>query len=153
MAYSVSADGASSGGRVPDGSHGPVGLQDGLAPGAPRFRLWIASYSDWQPAAWNQVPPRATAVEPVDQALCTAEEAALFLQGFNSSMLAHHEPIWAVAVPITLCYEGDAVAGSPVRGHVFPLDEPTAPPDAPASPPDAPAFPLDESGSPLTSRG
>ena len=67
-------------------------------------------------------------MEPVDQALCTAEEAALFLQGFNSSMLAHHEPIWAVAVPITLCYEGDAVPGLPVRGHVFSLAEPASPP-------------------------
>ena len=149
MAHSVSADGfpgggtssggTSSGGHMPDGGFAQGDFTRGLAPGAQRFRIWIASYVDWRPASWNQVPPRATAVEPVEQALCTAEEAALFLQGFNSSMLAHHEPIWAVAVPITLCYEGDAVPGLPVRGYAFPLEEPT--------------FPLEDPTRQLTSKG
>lgn len=149
MAHSVSADGfpgdgtssggTSSGGHMPDGGSAQGDFTRGLAPGAQRFRIWIASYVDWRPASWNQVPPRATAVEPVEQALCTAEEAALFLQGFNSSMLAHHEPIWAVAVPITLCYEGDAVPGLPVRGYAFPLEEPT--------------FPLEDPTRQLTSKG
>jgi hypothetical protein len=151
MAHSVSDDGARAGGDGPDGgivrrvdmrgvdmSSGDMrrgivralgrGTGDPGATGDLRFRLWIASYSDWLPTSWNQVPPRATAVEPVDQSLCSAEEAALFLQGFNGSMLAHHEPIWAVAVPITLCYEGDAVAGFPVQGYFFPWDEPASSP-------------------------
>jgi hypothetical protein len=66
----------------------------------PMYRLWIATYSDWRPSEWNQVPPRATALEPVDDGLVSADEAALFLEGFNRSMLGEHDrPIWAVAVP------------------------------------------------------
>ncbi len=90
--------------------------------GGPMFRLWMATYSDWRPTHWNQSPPRATALELVEDALYSADEAALFLEGFNSSMLGDARPIWAVAVPITVCYEGDARPGRPIDGHVFPLD-------------------------------
>ncbi len=83
------------------------------------FRLWIATYSDWRPTRWNQTPPRATALELVEEALYCEAEAALFLQGFNTSMLGYEQPIWAVAVPITLRYEGDAQPGMGVEGHAF----------------------------------
>jgi hypothetical protein len=48
------------------------------------------------------------------------ERDLLFLEGFNSSMLEYDQPIWAVAVPITVRYEGDAQPGMSVRGHTFP---------------------------------
>jgi hypothetical protein len=83
------------------------------------FRLWIATYADWKPARWSDLPPRATAVEPVEEATYSADEAALFLEGFNSAMLECDRPIWAVAVPIVIRYEGDAVPGAPVRGFDF----------------------------------
>ena len=99
-----------------------------------KFRLWIATYADWRPARWNQSPPRATAVEPVEDALYSADEAALFLEGFNTAMLQCERPIWAVAVPITVHYGGDAVAGAPIDGFVFPA-EPVCPAgDGAASP-------------------
>jgi hypothetical protein len=83
------------------------------------FRLWIATYVDWRPSQWNQSPPRATALEPVDESLYGAREAALFLEGFNSAMLDGDRPLWAVAVPITMRYEGDAQPGASVVGYVF----------------------------------
>jgi hypothetical protein len=83
------------------------------------FRMWIASYQDWRPVRWNDAPPRATALELVEDAAYSAEEAALFLQGFNSSMLAIDRPIWAVAVPVVVRFEGDAQIGASVRGFVF----------------------------------
>jgi hypothetical protein len=43
----------------------------------------------------------------------------LFLQGFNASMLDGSGPVWAVAVPVVIRYEGDAVAGADVRGFDF----------------------------------
>ncbi|MBI3839591.1 MAG: hypothetical protein HY288_16850 [Planctomycetia bacterium] len=96
------------------------------------FRLWIATYTDWQPMQWSDSPPTATALEAVENGLYSADEAALFLEGFNASMLEHNEPIWAVAVPITIRYEGDAQAGMPVRGHTFACDR--AAPGAAAEP-------------------
>jgi hypothetical protein len=92
--------------------------------GSPRlFRLWITTYVDWRPAHWNETPPRATAIEPVEEALYSAQEAALFLEGFNSAMIGQEKPIWAVAVPITIRYEGDAQPGMPVEGYAFAGDD------------------------------
>lgn len=95
--------------------------------GATRFRVWIATYDDWLPVAWNQVPPVAMACEPVESGLYTEAEAALFVEGFNRSMLAEPRQIWAVAVPITIRYDGDAQPGLPIHGHIFPAEEATAP--------------------------
>ena len=88
-------------------------------PGGQLFRLWIATYGDWRPRQWNDTPPAAEALEPVDAAAYSAEEAAMFLEGFNSAMLASERPLWAVAVPITIRYDGDAQCGARVTGFAF----------------------------------
>jgi hypothetical protein len=88
-------------------------------PGSRTFRLWIATYRDWRPARWNDVPPRATALEPVDEGFCSADEAALFVEGFNQAMLGQNDTLWAVAVPVTLRYEGDAQVGQAIEGYAF----------------------------------
>jgi hypothetical protein len=87
------------------------------------FRLWIATYDNWRPSRWNDAPPTAVALEPVEEALYSAAEAALFLEGFNSSMLEYEKPIWAVAVPVTVRFEGDASCGSSVQGYAFTHEE------------------------------
>jgi hypothetical protein len=53
----------------------------------------------------------------------------LFLQGFNTCMLEHDRPIWAVAVPVVVRYEADAQVGASVRGFAF-----ADPPPAAAAP-------------------
>jgi hypothetical protein len=88
------------------------------------YRLWITTYADWRPAQWSDAPPTATALEAVENGLYSADEAALFLEGFNSAVLQNNDPIWAVAVPVTIRYEGDAQPGMPIRGHAFPCDGP-----------------------------
>jgi len=85
----------------------------------PRYRLWITRYGDWSPTRWNESPPDAVALEPVTDLLYTAHDAACFLQGFNSQTLKSATPLWAVALPVTLRYEGDATCGARVVGHVF----------------------------------
>jgi hypothetical protein len=101
---------------------------------AQRFRVWIVTFHDWQPLHWNESPPQATALEPADESLYTAEEAGVFVEGFNSCALGSGQSIWAVAVPVTIRYEGDASPGMPVEGHCFPLAQPaTAVPFAAAS--------------------
>jgi hypothetical protein len=91
---------------------GPVGSQQ-------QFRLWIATYGDWRPTCWSDLPPGATAVELVEDRLYSAEEAAMFVAGFNSQVLGGDKPVWAVAVPVTIRYLGDAEPGALVRGHAF----------------------------------
>lgn len=87
--------------------------EDGL------FRLWIATYADWHPGCWNDAPPQATAVELVADATYSAAEARLFLEGFNSQIVSTSKPLWVVAVPVTLRYEGDASPGDRVEGYRF----------------------------------
>ena len=65
------------------------------------------------------VPPRAIALEIVEDVLYSANEAAIFLHGFNGCMLTDDQSIWAVAVPVVVRYDGDATPGMPVKGHAF----------------------------------
>lgn len=86
---------------------------------AAKAAWWGDDLADWRPARWSDLPPQATAVEPVEEKAYSADEAALFLEGFNSAMLASDRPIWAVAVPVVVRYEGDVVPGARVRGFDF----------------------------------
>jgi hypothetical protein len=90
-------------------------------PRAELFRLWIVSYDNWQPQHWNERPPRATAVCPIEEAVYSAEEAALLVEGFNSWILENlvgqsQDCRWAIAVPVRIRYEGDVEAGQEVVG-------------------------------------
>lgn len=78
------------------------------------FRLWVAGYRDWHPMSWSDRPPLATAIEPLSEATYNAESAQLFLQGFNSQMLLSERGLWAVAVPVTLRFEGDLRPGDEI---------------------------------------
>jgi hypothetical protein len=79
---------------------------------SPLFRVWITRYEKWRPVAWDEIPPRATAVEPADASSMSARDAIRFLEGFNRTMLARLLPIWAIAVPVTIHYEGDLHKGA-----------------------------------------
>jgi hypothetical protein len=108
---------------------------ENIRSGGQRYRLWITAYTDWHPVHWSDSPPLATALEAVDESLYTADEASLFVQGFNLAMLEKNDPIWAVAVAVTVRYEGDAQEGMPVRGHAFGPDRSTPAADEFSSPP------------------
>ncbi len=88
----------------------------------PLFRVWITRFERWQPRAWDELPPRATAVEPAEPMALSAREAIRFLEGFNRTMLARLLPIWAVAVPVTIHYEGDLREGAIITRRVKLLD-------------------------------
>jgi hypothetical protein len=84
------------------------------------FRLWIATYADdWHPGRWNDTPPLATAVELVADTTYSAAEARLFVEGFNSQIRSSSKPLWVVAVPVALRYEGDASPGDRIAGYRF----------------------------------
>jgi hypothetical protein len=89
------------------------------------FQVWIVAYENWQPAAWNDVPPRAVALEPAEPALLTAVEAAQFVAGFNQTMIEEPRNLWAVPVPVVLRQECRLVPGLSVTAGQFdpwPLD-------------------------------
>lgn len=91
----------------------------------PVFRLWTVRAENWLAQHWHDVPPGAIALEPVEDALYSEDEAAIFVEIFNRAMLAEARPLWIVAVPVRYRLDGDAVAGQPVTGHVFDAEQPT----------------------------
>jgi len=84
--------------------------------GEPLFRLWIVECEAWQGTTWHEAPPRARAIEPIEEGLLTAREAASFPEGFNGALAGSDRPLWAVAVPIRLTLAGDAQPGMELRG-------------------------------------
>jgi hypothetical protein len=86
---------------------------------AAKAAWWDDDFRDWRPTCWSDMPPSATAIELVEDRLYSAEEAALFVAGFNGQVLESDKPVRAIAVPITICYLGDAEPGADVCGHAF----------------------------------
>jgi hypothetical protein len=87
------------------------------------FRIWVVRYEQWRPGAWDELPPRAIAVEAAEAAPLSAPEAARFIEGFNGTMLTRRCRLWAIAVPVTIRYEGDLRVGQTVyRSRVELLD-------------------------------
>ncbi len=84
-----------------------------------RYRLWIARIGQERPRHWGAAPARATALHLVDDGLYSADEAALFLEGFNGCGQPLDASLWAVAVPVEVRYEGDACCGQIIRGYSF----------------------------------
>ncbi|REJ66204.1 MAG: hypothetical protein DWQ31_15535 [Planctomycetota bacterium] len=74
-------------------------------------RVWIVQVDNWQPRAWSETPPRATTVEVAIDGCVSAEDAALFVEGFNRRMLAERRDLWAVIVPVKTRYQGDLLPG------------------------------------------
>jgi len=76
------------------------------------YRIWIARCPDWCPRRWHDIPPEGVAMEPAEQRSFPPEEAADFVRGFNLAMLSSAGSYWAVAVPVTVLFDGDLTAGS-----------------------------------------
>ncbi len=90
------------------------------------FRIWVVRYARWRPGAWSDLPPRSLAVAPAESSPLPVEEALPFLEGFNRTMLTRRDRLWAVAVPITIRYQGDLRVGQRVSASVHKLFRPVA---------------------------
>ena len=84
-----------------------------------RCRVWIVRYEGPQPAGWRDVPPAAVALEPAEPGTMSARRAGRYVEAFNRAALAGRRKVWAVALPVTVRYEGDAQPGEPVAVHGF----------------------------------
>jgi len=83
--------------------------------GGGRFRVWITQYDRWQPEAYGDVPPAAVALEPAENDLMSAAEAAIYVEAFNREALRRPQKIWAIAVPVTFWIAGEPDAGVLLR--------------------------------------
>lgn len=83
------------------GSNGMTRQEESRARPAspPRFRVWILHCEPWKPRHWDDVPPRAIALEPAEAGCFSAREARDYVEGFNTS--PERPPrLWAMRVPI-----------------------------------------------------
>lgn len=75
------------------------------------YRLWISRYESWAPSRWDDVPPEALALEPAIDGVYSSAQAAAFVEGFNTEMLRDAQRRWAIAIPVTVRYDGDLEPG------------------------------------------
>jgi len=86
-------------------------------PGGNRFRVWIARYEHWQPGSCTDVPPAVVAIEPAERDTMSADEAATYVEAFNRAALGRSGSLWAVALPVTVRYEGEPRPGEMIEVH------------------------------------
>ena len=83
------------------------------------FRVWVASYRDFRPTNWSDIPPEATALEPAEPHCMTRREAALYVEAFNRAMLEQSKRLWALPVQVTPRLDGDLSPGEPVASDMI----------------------------------
>ena len=76
-----------------------------------RCRVWVVRYEGAPPTAWHDVPAGAVAIEPAEGQTMTARRAGRYVEAFNRAALRGTHKVWAVALPVTILYEGDARPG------------------------------------------
>jgi hypothetical protein len=76
-----------------------------------RYRAWIVRYEGRRPGAWCDVPAGAIAIEPAEKGTMTAGQAQRYVEAFNRAIASSPRKIWAVALPVSILYVGDAEAG------------------------------------------
>ena len=83
--------------------------------GENRCRVWIVRYGEAAPTGWHDVPPGAVAIEPAERHAMTASRAKRYVEAFNRAALARGRKVWAVALPVTIRYDGDPQPGELLR--------------------------------------
>ena len=84
-----------------------------------RYRVWLIAYEDWRPRSWRSRPPRGVALEPAEEQLFTADEAAVFVESFNRTILKAPKNVWAVAIRVRVRCDGDLQPGQPLTRELL----------------------------------
>jgi hypothetical protein len=85
------------------------------------FRVWVVGYRDWQPTDCLDVPPAAKVLELAEAGCLSEVDARRYLKSFNKTMLDQQSGLWAMAVAVSIRYEGDLLQGTTVEGQVSPF--------------------------------
>ncbi len=80
-----------------------------------QFRVWITRYDQWRPKGYRDVPTAAFALEPAEEGVMSGRQAAVYVEAFNRVAFCRPIKLWAVAVPVTVRYEGEPRPGQRIR--------------------------------------
>ena len=69
----------------------------------------------WCGGTFGQTPPAAVAMEPAEEGTMSQSQAAVYVEAFNRAALGRRRKIWAIALPVTLRYEGDPRPGQRIE--------------------------------------
>lgn len=83
-----------------------------------RCRVWIVRYEGPHPPRWQDAPRGAIALEPAEEGTMSPRQADRYVEAFNRAAVAGRRKIWAIVLPVTIHYEGDARPGLPVAACV-----------------------------------
>jgi hypothetical protein len=75
------------------------------------FRVWIVACGTWRPRHPRDQPLEAVALEPAEEGILSARQAARYVKAFNRTARAQRLAVWAIALPVTVRYEGDLRRG------------------------------------------
>lgn len=76
-----------------------------------RHRVWIAVCKGCQSHASCDAAPELVALEPAEDGVMSAVEAARYVAAFNRTAVAQQRMIRAVALPVAIRYDGDPHPG------------------------------------------
>jgi hypothetical protein len=79
-----------------------------------RCRGWIVRYDGPQPTGWRDAPAAAIAIEPAEPGTMSARRAGRYVEALDQAALAGRRKVWAVALPVTIRYEGEPQPGDTV---------------------------------------
>lgn len=80
-----------------------------------RYRVWIVRYQGQRPQTWHDVPAGAIAVEPAERRAMSGRRARRYVEAFNRAAQCGRQTVWAVALPVTIRYVGDAQPGETLQ--------------------------------------
>ena len=81
-----------------------------------RYRVWIVRYKGDPPPALGGIPASAFAVAPAERGTMTVRNARRYVEAFNRAALRGTGKVWAVALPVTVRYQGEPRPGEAIAG-------------------------------------
>ena len=85
--------------------------------GQPAPKVRSVRYEGWRPGGLGDVPAGAVAIEPAERQTMTARQAQRYVEAFNRAVENSPRKIWAVALPVTIRYDGDPQPGELLVRH------------------------------------
>ena len=76
-----------------------------------QYRVWIIAFRHQRSRNPRGVPPQAVAKEPAEQGVMSAPQAAKYVRAFNRAAMAGKRELRAVALPVTVRYDGEPRPG------------------------------------------
>lgn len=92
--------------------------------GAHRYRVWIAIERDDRDRSGESQPPSAVLLEPAEAGSMSPRQAARYVATFNRVAVAHGRPLRAIALPVSVRYEGDPAPGQAIEVPAVDLPDP-----------------------------